>query len=103
MKTQIFNSYQEFQEREDKTINGVSPEYAKRNPNYQEDNATNQGCYESSGCTGSIDCLQSWNLKDCTNCSTCSNSENCNNCSYCSWCYACVGLTNEHNQHFKIK
>ena len=44
-KTQIFETYQDFLSREDKEINGVSPEFAEANPNYKEDNKTNKGCW----------------------------------------------------------
>lgn len=33
-KTQIFNSYEEFQSREDRKLNGVSTEFAEANPKY---------------------------------------------------------------------
>ena len=37
-KTKIFNSYSEFLKREDKSINGVSPEFAEAHPDYEKDN-----------------------------------------------------------------
>lgn len=43
MKTQIFKTYQDFLEEKDKSINGVSPEFAKENPDYEQGN-NNIGC-----------------------------------------------------------
>jgi hypothetical protein len=60
MKTQIFNNYSDFLNREDKDLNGVSKEFAENNPNWESENETNDAC---------------WNCSDCWNCS---------NCSYCS-------------------
>jgi hypothetical protein len=45
MKTQIFKSYDEFLQREDKSVNGVSDEFAQRHVNYAEQNETNTGCW----------------------------------------------------------
>lgn len=56
MKTKIFENYEEFLLREDKTVNGVSREYAESNPNYAEDNETNVAC---------------WNCRDCRDCQRC--------------------------------
>ena len=65
MKTQIFNSYQDFLNREDKTINGVSIKFSVEYPNYAEQNETNDGC---------------WNCRSCSDCSY---------FSYCSYCIDC--------------
>ena len=42
-KTEIFEDYKEFSEREDKFVNGVSPEFAKRYSNWRAMNSTNKG------------------------------------------------------------
>lgn len=52
MKTEIFKSYLEFLRREDKTVNGVSPEFAEKHPDYEKQNATNKGCWDCSRCSG---------------------------------------------------
>jgi len=46
MNTQIFKNYDDFFERQDKNINGVSEEFAKKFPNYAEMNQTNTGCWD---------------------------------------------------------
>ncbi|MBO9613394.1 MAG: hypothetical protein J7619_11895 [Dyadobacter sp.] len=61
MATQIFQGYFEFIQREDKTVNGVSAEFAQENPDFEKQNETNKGC---------------WNCSDCSGCSRCSR------CSY---------------------
>lgn len=67
MKTKIFRSYLDFLHREDLTINGVSHKFAKKHPNYIEDNMTNIGC---------------WN---CYKCIGCRYSKNCINIKFGSW------------------
>jgi len=69
MKTQIFNSYAHFLNREDKTANGVSPEFAEKYPDFEAQNETNSGC---------------WNCSDCRYCRYCSDCSDCRYCSYCS-------------------
>jgi len=44
METQIFNSYQDFLNREDKTVNGVSIEFSIIHLNFAEQNKTIEGC-----------------------------------------------------------
>lgn len=72
-KTQIFKHYSDFSKREDKKINGVSLEFAKDNPNFEEDNINNTGC---------------WNCTDCRDCTYCRG---------CTDCFKCVSLKNECN------
>lgn len=47
MKTLIFKDYLEFYHREDKTINGVSAEFAENNPEYEKQNETNDDCWNA--------------------------------------------------------
>jgi len=61
METKIFKSYREFKNRENKSINGVSEGFVKRNSNYVEQNKTNKGC---------------WNCKHCEFCEHCNDCEN---------------------------
>ena len=61
MTTKIYASYSDFLKRENKSENGVSEEFAKNNPNFLEDNATNEAC---------------WNCSSCSYCSYCSGKEN---------------------------
>ncbi len=62
MKTKIFYSYVAFLNREDKTTNGVSKEFAEQNPEFEKQNETNEGC---------------WNCSDCSGCSRCSDCSDC--------------------------
>src|SRR3990167_2688685 len=79
MKTQIFDSYSEFFKREDKEVNGVNPQFAKDNPDFEKQNETNKGC---------------WCCSDCSDCSRCSRCSGCSRCSDCSDCYDCSGCSN---------
>ena len=65
--TLVFESYAAFLSREDKNINGVSPEFAKNNPRFEADNEINEGCWNCSGCFDCSDC------SDCFDCSDCSD------------------------------
>ncbi len=65
MKTEIYKSYEEFLEREDKELNGVSVGFSKNNQDYVKQNETNEGCWNCQGCYY------------------------CYDCSYCSYCYDC--------------
>jgi hypothetical protein len=56
MKTEIFKSKKDFLNRSDRSINGVSEEFAKNNPEYKKENETNKAC---------------WNCSDCSRCSGC--------------------------------
>ncbi len=75
-KTEIFDTYKSFQKREDKSINGVSPDFAKKHPDYVNENKYNKGC---------------WDCYDCSGCSGCSGCHDCYDCSYCSCCSRCSG------------
>lgn len=59
-----------FLNREDKTANGVSPEFAEKYPDFEAQNETNSGC---------------WNCSSCISCSSCSS------CSFCSSCSEKMG------------
>lgn len=65
METKVFKDYDEFSRRKDKSVNGVNQVYATGYPDYEQDNRTNQGCWNCRGCTDCIDCYA------CTNCSEC--------------------------------
>ena len=63
MKTEIFKSYLDFDQRENKSLNGVSEEFAKTNPDFEKDNYSNYGCWDCSGCSGCSDCSDCSDLK----------------------------------------
>ena len=82
--TEIYNSYGDFLQREDKTLNGVSPDFAARNPGFVEDNSTNKGCWNT---WGSSECSYCWS---CDGCHRCENLEYCIDCTDCTGCMDCT-------------
>lgn len=78
MKTQIFKTYKEFTERKDKAINGVTPTFADKYPEWKSMNKTNTSC---------------WCCIYCHNCNYCNHCDNCNSCNYC---YSCDNLNYRH-------
>ena len=87
-KTQIFKEWIDFHNREDKTLNGVSEEFAKENPNFEKDNESNKACWNCSRCS---DCSVCSDCSDCSGCSRCSDCSVCSDCSDCYDCYDCYG------------
>ena len=67
MKTLVFESHEEFINRKDKDVNGVSAQFAKNHPDFEKENETNRGCWNCSDCSG---CFR------CSNCSGCSDYTN---------------------------
>ena len=61
METKIFKNYEEFLNREDKRLNGVSLDFLEENKI-------------------DLDSLNSTNCESCWNCYNCENCENCRNC-----------------------
>ena len=43
--TQIFDSFSAFINRIDKTVNGVDADFVYANPDWEETNETNKGCW----------------------------------------------------------
>ena len=43
--TEVFNNKKEFLSRADKSVNGVSPEFAEKYPDYEDGNKLNLGCW----------------------------------------------------------
>ena len=82
-KTEIFNSYEEFLNRPDKSINGISINFALKYPNYEKDNETNNNCYNCLNCNNCINCDYCINCSYCTNSSLCDEYHHCTNC-YCN-------------------
>jgi hypothetical protein len=76
MQTLVFNTYQDFLKREDKSVNGVTPEFAKANPNYEKDNETNKGCWNCKICEHCLFCTCCINLKYSIGCSNILDPEN---------------------------
>ena len=77
--TQVFKNFIDFYHREDKSINGVSPEFAIKYPDYEQDNHTNMGCWncrDCEDCTDCYDCVDCYECDECANCVSCSNSNN---------------------------
>jgi hypothetical protein len=89
MKTLIFNSYNEFLNRPDKLINGVSQDFANENPKYEAMNETNKACWNCRYCSDCSDCSSCSDCSYCAYCSSCSSCSDCSSCSYCSYCSFC--------------
>ena len=101
--TKIFKTKSDFDNRADKSVNGVSEVFAKNNNNWKEMNETNEGCWNCSDCLNCLNCSNCWNCSDCSKCSKCSNcsdcwncsdSWNCSNCSDSSNCWNCLKCSN---------
>ena len=99
-KTEIFSDYEEFFAREDKTINGVSPEFAEEHPDWKEVNSTNVGCWCCRDCKDCRWCIDCGDCVECTGCNRCKNCKGCKdcggciNCKGCSRCMLCDGCLN---------
>jgi hypothetical protein len=83
MATQIFKTYKDFLMRDDETVNGVSPDFAREHPNWDADNSTNIGCWNCINCHNCNGC------DDCNGCNYCYRCNNCNGCNYCNYCDDC--------------
>ena len=90
-KTLVFNSYEEFLNRPDKSINGVSISFALDYPDFSNQNLTNKGCFNLASCTNCTSCT--W-CRNCNNCYNCSHSSTCNHCINCNDCYDCDNCIN---------
>ena len=101
MKTNIYKTYQDFINRENKKDNGVSEEFAVAHLDYEEDNETNKGCWncsrcsDCSGCSGCSRCSDCSDCSDCSRCSYCSGCSDCSRCSDCSGCSRCSGCSDK--------
>jgi hypothetical protein len=107
MTTQIFKDLLEFRNREDKSVNGVSLEFAETHPEFEKENETNKGCWNCSDCSDCYlcslcsDCSGCYRCSDCSDCSLCSLCSDCSICylcslcSDCSGCYGCSGINND--------
>lgn len=84
LTTRIFENYNAFINRVDKTVNGVSPEFAIFYPNWQQMNETNKGCWNCVNCTF------------CENCTHCHNSVKCINTILCNGCIECRDYVHEY-------
>jgi len=80
-KTKIFTDKTHFEQRTDRSINGVSREFAMMHPHWIEQNAHNTSCWEC------IECQDCYRCVSCINCQRCNTSENCTNCKKCVWVY----------------
>lgn len=74
MITLIFESLEDFENREDKSVNGVSLKVAGSNPNFEEENSTNEGCWNSVNCRHCVECKE---CVDCSFCEECIESQGC--------------------------
>ncbi len=63
MTTQIFEDYSSFLNREDKTLNGVTQEFADENEGWDEER-NNDGCWNCRSCSDCSDCSEKIESKD---------------------------------------
>jgi len=103
MKTQVFKNYEEFLNRKDKKINGVSEDWMKiymsmyeKEYDYQKDNSTNVGCWDCIDCTNCIGCDTCSKCENCNNCELCDSCNNCENCNNCELCAFFLNLEDEY-------
>lgn len=82
-KTEIFENFESFLNRPDKSVNGVSPEFAKGNSNYAKQNKTNTGCWDCEKCNDCEYCTYCLNCKRCDYCVSCNNRKDCYELSFC--------------------
>jgi hypothetical protein len=62
-RTRIFKTREDFEDREEsRDVNGVSPDFAEKHPNFRTDNFRNYGCWN---CKNSYWCVNSFNLVGC--------------------------------------
>jgi hypothetical protein len=93
VSTSIYQDREAFRNRTDKDENGVSADFAKSNPDYAQQNATNKACWNCSYCSGCIDCIGCSDCSYCSGCSDCSGCSCCIGCSDCSDCSGCSGCS----------
>ncbi len=103
MKTQIYKTYSDFLNRENKIENGVSKSFSELNPDFEKQNLENESCWncsrcsdcsDCSGCSGCSRCSGCSGCSRCSRCSDCSGCSRCSGCSDCSRCSGCSGLKN---------
>jgi len=85
MKTIMYKNYTAFLAREDKTLNGVSEDFAREHPEVLFEDTNNIACFNCVSCNNCIAC------EKCTNCDDCVR---CNYCDDCIDCYSCTDITN---------
>ena len=85
-KTKIFENYDSFFKREDKSINGVTEHFAKKHSIDLDLDNENYGCWNCKGCRYCEYC------KDCMGCFNC---KDCNECNDCYECYDWEACENE--------
>ena len=89
MKTKIFDDYYDFLKRTDKKTNGISEEFAKKHPNYEQDNKSNIKCWCCINCVECRSCVECVNCVNCVCCLDCTKCEDCGSCDDCSGCVNC--------------
>lgn len=77
MTTIVFENLEEFRNREDKTINGVTQEFADAHPGWDAE-LGNTGCWNCDSC---------YSCGTCSDCRACRDCYACQDCSDCSRCY----------------
>ncbi len=72
--TQIFKSYDDFLDRTDKRVNGVSEAFAAKHPDWETTNTGCSGCFNCVRCSNCMWCLSCEDCKGMTNAAGCANN-----------------------------
>ena len=80
MATQIFTSQIDFNNRTDKSLNGVSEQFAAENLSWELHNESNTGCWNCEECENCTNCVACKDCNDCLDCQYCNLCNNCNDC-----------------------
>jgi len=88
--TSIYIDYAAFSRRENKDDNGVSPDFAKQNPDFEKMNESNKGCWNCAHCAGCTDCARCAGCSRCIDCARCAGCSRCTDCARCAHCAGCT-------------
>jgi hypothetical protein len=90
MTTLIYKTYEEFEKRENKDLNGFNELFAK-DVDFERMNISNKGCWNCVDCEDCVDCNY---CKQCYDCTDCKYSKNCQDCEGCTLCEDCRDCKN---------
>jgi len=93
---QVYKDKKDFDNRQDKTVNGVTAEHLididKTIEEVEASMVDCEGCFNCYDCTGCINCKY---CKQCTKCTGCYMCEKCDYCEQCKRCTECKGCSHD--------
>ena len=89
MKTEVFEDYSAFFNRENKELNGVTAQFLADNPGADSERR-NYGCWNCARCSDCVRCSDCAGCTDCAGCARCSGCARCARCVRCSDCARCA-------------